>query len=190
MPTQGLCFAKLLYKKNANFLRHISYLVSFHRVPLLLPAITKIYSNEGRAGSRREEKPDRLENHISSISSSSAPAVAFFFPFVSRVSRLQHHNHQHQVTSTEATFPNTRQRKRIKGKERETITHPKVSGLAPDIAIAWRPVSECSKNSRNFSLKISRPCDDAALAMRIMGPQRLSVYVTYATTALRIRKMK
>jgi hypothetical protein len=48
-------------------------------------------------------------------------------------------------------------------------------GLLPDMAMAWRPVSDVSRNSRRRSLNTTIPCALAALLMRMMGPQRLRV---------------
>lgn len=44
-----------------------------------------------------------------------------------------------------------------------------------DMPTACLPVSVVSRNSRSFSLKMSNPCELAALVMRNIGPQRLSV---------------
>jgi hypothetical protein len=44
-----------------------------------------------------------------------------------------------------------------------------------DMPTACLPVSVVSRNPRSFSLKISSPCELAALVMRNMGPQRLRV---------------
>ena len=50
-----------------------------------------------------------------------------------------------------------------------------VSFIPPLMAMAWRPVSELSRKARRRSLPTSRPCVEAALAMRAMGPHRLRV---------------
>jgi hypothetical protein len=51
-------------------------------------------------------------------------------------------------------------------------------GLLLLIAMACRPDSLDSRNSRSRSLPTSRACVEAALVMRAIGPQRLRVKVT------------
>lgn len=70
------------------------------------------------------------------------------------------------------------------------ISYDSLSSLAPDISMAWRPVSELSRNSLNFCLKISKPWVLAALVICIMGPQRLSRYVMTAAAPRMARKRK
>lgn len=56
-----------------------------------------------------------------------------------------------------------------------SVKHDTYPIFDPDIAMACLPVSDDSRNSLNRSLPTSMACWLAALPMRIMGPQRLSV---------------